>query len=162
MKDIVYVRIRPHLVSVKNVSRNAFFEDIPQVAVTRTRKRSKVLGFGARANLMASLSLEKVVLNGFDHPRSIISDFEAAEATLRFFVQMVNAPTKKFFYAPTLVIHPLEKLEGGLTQVEARALEDMGYRTSASKVYVWNGRELSDEEVITLKFPPEGRCYHPK
>ena len=121
-----------------------------------------MLGFGARANLVASTSNEKLILNGFDHPRSIIGDFEVAEATLRFFIQMVNAPKKKFFYVPTLVIHPLEKLDGGLTQVEARALEDMGYRASANKVFVWDGRELKDEEVVSLKFPPKGRRYPPE
>jgi rod shape-determining protein MreB and related proteins len=162
MRDIVYVRIRPHWVSVKNVSRNAFFEDVPQIAVDLARKRNKVLGFGARANLIASTSTETVILNGFDHPRSIISDFEVAEKTMQLFIEKVNAPKKKFFYVPTLVIHPLEKLEGGLTQVEARAFEDLGYRVKASKVYVWNGRALNDEEVISLKFPPEGRCYRPK
>ena len=162
MRDIVYVRIRPHWMSVKNVSRNAFFEDVPQVAVDLTRKRNKVLGFGARANLVASTSKEKLILNGFDHPRSIISDFEVAEVTMRFFIQMVNGPKKKFFYVPTLVIHPLEKLEGGLTQVEARTLEVLGYRARANKVFVWDGRELKDEEVLLLKFPSKGRRYPPE
>src|SRR5262245_12353467 len=162
MKDIVYIRIRRHLMSVKNVSRNAFFEDVPQLAVDLTRKRNKVLGFGARANLVASTSKKKLILNGFDHPRSIIGDFEVAEKTLQLFIEMVNAPKKKFFYAPTLIIHPLEKLEGGLTQVEARALEDMGYRACAKKVFVWDGRELKDEEVVSLTFPPKGRRYPPE
>jgi rod shape-determining protein MreB and related proteins len=94
MKDIVYVRIRPHWMSVKNVSRNAFFEDVPQIAVDLTRKRNKVLGFGARANVVASMSTGKVILNGFDHPRSIISDFEVAEKTLQLFIEKVNAPKK--------------------------------------------------------------------
>lgn len=160
MKDIVYVRIRPHLISVKNVSRNAFFEDVPQIVIDQAS--NKVLGFGGRANLIASMSAGKIILNGFDHPRSITSDFEVAEKTLQLFIEKANAPKKKFFYAPTLVLHPLEKLEGGLTQIEARAFEDMGYRARASKVFVWNGRELKDEEVISLKFPPEGRCYRPK
>jgi rod shape-determining protein MreB len=162
MKDIVYVRIRPHLMSVKNVSRNAFFEDVPQIAVDLTRKRNKVLGFGARANLAASTSKEKLILNGFDHPRSIIGDFEVAEKTLQLFLEKVNAPKKRFFYAPTLIIHPLEKLEGGLTQIEMRAFEDMGYRAKANKVFVWDGRELNDEEVVSLKFPPKGRRYPPE
>jgi rod shape-determining protein MreB len=61
-----------------------------------------------------------------------------------------------------LVIHPLEKLEGGLTQVEAQVLEDLGYRVSAKKVFVWDGRELIDEEVLSLKFPPKGRRYPPE
>jgi hypothetical protein len=80
--------------SVKNVSRNAFFEDVPQLAVDLTRKGNKVLGFGARANLVASTSKEKLILNGFDHPRSIIGDFETAEKTLQLFLEKVNAPKK--------------------------------------------------------------------
>ena len=94
MKDIVYVRIRPHWMSVKNVSRNAYFEDVPQIAVDWTRKRNKVLGFGEHANLIASMSPGLVILNGFDHPRSIISDFEVAEKTLQLFIEKVNAPKK--------------------------------------------------------------------
>lgn len=121
-----------------------------------------MLGFGGHANLIASMSAGKVILNGFDHPRSIISNFEIAEKTLQLFIEKVNAPKKKFFFVPTLIIHPLEKLEGGLTQVEVRAFEDMGYRAKANKVFVWYGRDLKDEEVVSLKFPPEGRCYPPE
>ena len=148
--------------SVKNVSRNVFFEDVPQLAVDLTRKRNKVLGFGGHSNLIASMSAGGVILNGFDHPRSIISDFEVAEKTLQLFLERVNAPKKKFFFVPTLIIHPLEKLEGGLTQLEARAFEDLGYRAKANKVFVWNGRELKDEELLSLKFPPEGRRHPPE
>src|SRR5262245_65409922 len=92
MRDIVYVRIRPHWMSVKNVCRTGSFEDVPQVAVDLTRKRNKVLGFGARANLVASTLSDKLILSVFVHPRSSIGDFVAAEVPMRFCIQRVNAP----------------------------------------------------------------------
>jgi rod shape-determining protein MreB len=59
-----------------------------------------------------------------------------------------------------MVIHPLEKVEGGLTKVEARALEDLCWRARAADVFVWTGRTLTDEEVRELRFPAEGVLHN--
>jgi rod shape-determining protein MreB len=46
-----------------------------------------------------------------------------------------------------VVIHPLEKIEGGLSQVEERLFHELAVGAGASKVVVWAGAPLSDAEV---------------
>ena len=54
----------------------------------------------------------------------------------------------KFGIAPTIVMHPLEMVEGGLSEVEERSLSDIGYAVGALRVVVVTGPELSDSEVM--------------
>ncbi len=53
---------------------------------------------------------------------------------------------------PRVIIHPLETLEGNLSQVEAKALVDLGSKLTLGygEVYIWIGRELSDEELFCI------------
>ncbi len=96
-----------------------------------------------------------------DHPRSIIGDFEAAEKTLELFLAEVDCRQYRFTpYAPyKVILHPLEKLDGGLTTTEKRALQDMAYRVRARKVMVWEGRLLTDQEILTDSFPTDGKLF---
>ena len=55
--------------------------------------------------------------------------------------------------APVVVIHPLGKPAGGFTQVENRAFREMAIGAGASEVTVWNGRNLTDQEVLSKRFP---------
>jgi rod shape-determining protein MreB len=41
----------------------------------------------------------------------------------------------------------MEKIDGGLSQVEDRVLKDLALSLGAQKVVVWIGHELSDNEV---------------
>lgn len=106
---------------------------------------------------------EAIVINGFDTPRSIISDFEAAEKTLQAFIKQIE-PKKSWWnflpFVPVIVIHPLEKIQDGLTMVEARALEDLCWRARAAEVYVWTGQVLTDAELRDLRFPSEGKLHN--
>jgi rod shape-determining protein MreB and related proteins len=68
----------------------------------------------------------------------LINDFEVAEKTLGIFLKQVDRRKIRAlpFSPKELIIHPLEKLEGGLTQIESRAFSDLGYRIMAKKVLV--------------------------
>jgi rod shape-determining protein MreB len=46
-------------------------------------------------------------------------------------------------------MHPLEKIDGGLTQVEERLFHELAVGAGAAKVFVWVGAPLSDAEVIS-------------
>jgi len=47
-----------------------------------------------------------------------------------------------------MVIHPIEMVEGGLSQVEERMFKELATAAGARKVSVWLGHELSDQEVV--------------
>jgi rod shape-determining protein MreB and related proteins len=82
-----------------------------------------------------------------------MNDFEIAAITLR--VLIIRSVSKMMMVRPTIILHPLEKVEGGLTQVEHKALLGLG-ATVGRKVYVWTGRVLEREELLSLNFPKSG------
>jgi rod shape-determining protein MreB len=160
MRHSLYIRIKPSLLSVKDVTAGLLYEDVPLLALSKTRKA--VLQVGKAAGSYEGRA-DALVTNGFDAERSIVGDFEAAEKTLRQFLKQVEprrAWWQIFPFVPVMVIHPLEKVEGGLTKVEARALEDLCWRARAAYVFVWTGRTLTDEEVRELRFPAEGVLHN--
>ena len=158
-RNVLYIKIKSCLLSVKNVTSGVAYEDIPQIALSENRK--SVLDVGKAAAGYAN-DPKAIVLNGFQAPRSIIGDFEAAERALQAFIKRVEperAWWNIFPFVPVIIIHPLEKVQDGLTQVEVRALEDLCWRARAAEVYVWTGSVLMDDEALHLKFPGNGTLY---
>ena len=160
LAGLVYVRIAPQVLSLRWIeqSRNSgptrsarAHADKPLIAMSVGSPRS-VLAVGAAAEALGASS-DFELINPFDHPRTIISNFEAAEALLKHFLSMSVGQT---FLPPTprMVMHPLERLEGGLTDVERTALTEVGRSAGARSVRIWVGRELSDFDVIRT-FDPE-------
>ncbi len=86
------------------------------------------------------------------HPRTLISDFTVAEQLVKTFVKRMSG-RHLFTPSPRVVIHPLGDPAGGFTQVERRAFREMALGAGASSVVVWSGRELSNEEVLSNRFP---------
>ena len=147
-----YVRIRPQMLSVRDINAKRTIEDIPLMAITRGKNRS-ILAIGASAATEASTSRKEYeLINGFDHPRSIISDFTVAEKTLQYFFRKL-VRNKMLRPSPIVVMHVLDKMEGGLTQVEVRALQELAAGAGAREAYVWTGRELMDHEFESKQFP---------
>lgn len=153
-KNTLYIRISSDLLSVRLVDQNCTYEDLPLIALAPDAKgRRRVVGVGSEAQTAHSTGKGTVTIhNGFDHPRSCIGDSEIAEATLRHFIRRVT--NRLTLLRPTVVIHPLEKIEGGLTEIECRGLHDLAERAGAGRVYVWAGRVLDDQELTSLQFPP--------
>jgi rod shape-determining protein MreB len=81
----------------------------------------------------------------FSTRRLLIGNFTVAQTLLKKGLKMVMG---KQFFAPAFVMHPIEKLDGGLSQVEERVLRDLAIIAGAQKVVVWIGPELTDDEVL--------------
>jgi rod shape-determining protein MreB len=71
---------------------------------------------------------------------------------IKFFIRRIGSKSA-FRPSPRIVIHPLGEHEGGLTQVETRALRELALGDGASEAHVWQGPVLSDEQVSTRSFP---------
>lgn len=83
----------------------------------------------------------------FSTPRLLVGQFMAAERCLKkAFKQMFAG--KWLAVSPIVVIQPMEKIEGGLAEVEARAIQELVLAAGARKVTVYTGHELSDAEVL--------------
>jgi len=91
------------------------------------------------------------VLTPFQHPRILIEDFAGAEKVVQYAIKELFG-RRLLSPSPIVVLHPDIELEGGLTQIEARALREMAEGAGARKVYIYYGRQLSDQEVASYSF----------
>ena len=160
-RNTVYVRIKPDRMSVLHVESGNEHSDLPALAIERKNGKGTVVAVGHAAAAKAGL-INVIVANGFKHPRTLLADFTLAEQTLKHFLKLVLRGSL-FTPAPVVVIHPQVALEGGLTQIEIRALAELGIGAGARKVFVWEGRELSKKELRELRFSHTGgRLLHPQ
>lgn len=160
-KSTVYVRIKPDRLSVLHVESGMEYSDVPTLAIERKDRRSSLIAVGRDAATMGA-SPNVTLANGFKHPRTVIADFTLAEQTLKHFLARV-LPRSLFAVSPAVVLHPQAALEGGLTQIEIRALAELGAAAGARKVFVWEGPELSAEELRELRFSRAGgKLLHPQ
>ena len=85
--------------------------------------------------------------SSFSTNRLLIGEFEIAEKLLKDGIKKFYK-TKSINPSPRILMHPLEMLEDGLSQVEARVLREVAYGAGGSWVALWQGHELSDIEVL--------------
>lgn len=149
----LYVQISPERLSVKNVKTGETIAEVPEVALSASPK-PKLLGVGAQARVAAAGGAAKIV-NPFAHPRSLVSDFTVAEQLLKAFFRRLQG-SSLFAVSPVVVMHPLGHPNGGFTQVEKRAFHEMALGAGAAQVILWQGRNLTDPEILSRQFPAGG------
>lgn len=141
----VYVRISSKALVLRDSATGSelSIEPVLLIAGEETRKRYKLA-----SNPMPFDGHQEVPkrVNGFEHPRSVIGDFTVAEQTLKLALQALFRE-RKLAPSPVLVLHPVEKTDGGLTSVEHRALMELGEGAGGRKVHVWEGHVLTDAEL---------------
>ena len=146
----VYVQITPQLLTIRNVKTGTTVAEIPELAIS-TSSKPVILAVGPQARLAAA-SGPATVVNPFAHPRTLVSDFTAAEQLLKYQLLRVLKPSI-WRPAPCVVMHPMGKAEGGYTQVERRAFREMALGAGASQVFLWIGRPLTDAELQSRQAP---------
>ena len=162
-RSSIYIRIKPDWLSVRVVRKNgqhSQYEDTPHIVIKlKAKSQPEVLAVGSDAKAFPVNKKDGVSLfNGFDHPRTIISEFDIAQLTLLSFLSKAwfgNDALKspRLLLSPRLIMHPLDKLEGGLTPVEIRALIELGSQVGARDVIIYQEpRQLSNEEILSLEF----------
>ena len=92
----------------------------------------------------------------FTTTRLLIGEFRAAEETFAMAIKSA-LPRSWFRPSPVVVVHPLEMIEGGLSEIEERILKEVFLGIGAVKSVVWVGPELSDAEVEAKAFGKDGR-----
>ena len=95
-------------------------------------------------NITKGTTAERAAQPPFSHKRSVIGDFTAAEALLKALVKEVQ---QGFVLKTEMVIHAAERVDGGLSQIEERALRELGIGAGALRVVVWTGDALTDAQV---------------
>jgi len=92
------------------------------------------------------------VVNPFSHPRSLISDLTAGALLLRAFMRRVS-PRHWLHPKPVVFLHPADEPEGGYTQIERRALCELGLGAGARSVVLCIGALPPDQELLGRKVP---------
>ena len=98
-------------------------------------------------NLETRVETTVIAQKPFTTARLLIGQFLVAEQTLRGTLKQVGR-RGLFAPSPNVVIHPLEMIDGGLSEVEERVFREVVVSAGAKKVFVWVGHELSDSEVL--------------
>ena len=114
------------------------FSNTVYVRVGRNQFRLKHIESGTDSTVVASAP--------FTTTRLLIGQFVAAEEALKGALKQI-ATGRLFAPSPGVVMHPMEMVEGGLSEIEERTLQEVAIGAGAGKVVVWVGRELSDSEV---------------
>ncbi|WP_431096382.1 rod shape-determining protein [Polaromonas aquatica] len=154
IKQPLYIRLSPYRLTVRNVRSGAFISEVPEIALSRGLK-VKILGVGNDAALHKSSNSAQVI-NPFSHPRSMVSDFTRGEQVLKAFVRKLQGG-HALSVSPRVVFHLLGEPAGGFTQVEIRAFHEMARGAGASEVLMWQGPELTDEQVLSRNYPSTGQ-----
>ena len=86
---------------------------------------------------------------GFSTPRLLVGTFTEADSLLKSAVEECVVASEFMPARRLFVMHPLELVDGGLSQVEHRVLLELAAGSGASKAVVHEGAELADDGVRT-------------
>ncbi len=135
-----YIRISRTRLNVRDASNGAVYDDEPLVAIS-PGDRPTILAIGSAAS-----GVSENCVNPFAHPRLVIDDFQVAEKLLLYAFKQL-APNRFLAASPIAVIHVIDEFEGGLGQIERRAMLELAEGAGARRAYLWEGRELTDQEL---------------
>jgi rod shape-determining protein MreB len=136
-------------VSIKAFSSDMSFEDEPYIALENTKKSEIVKAIGKEAKSLTSPNIR--VLNPFKHSRSFVADFMCVEKILQHAIYTMH--NSKIRPAPRVIIHQLEKTDGGLTDIEERVLRELALGAGAREVVIYLGCKTNTniEKFDTVK-----------
>lgn len=90
--------------------------------------------------------------DALNHPRTLMGDFDVIENCFKSLVEAL-APKRFLLPAHTAVVHLLEDMEGGYTNVERRAFLEAATGAGAKKVFVSKARtRLSKDQILNHDF----------
>jgi rod shape-determining protein MreB len=139
LADDLLIELSENLVSIKSLSSKTSFELEPYIALEKSTKGDIIKAIGSEAKHLSSSKIK--VLNPFKHSRSFVGNFVAAEKILRHGV--LSMSDSKIKFSPRVVIHQLEKTEGGLTDIEEKVLRELALGAGASEVVLYIGQKIN-------------------
>jgi rod shape-determining protein MreB len=154
LTPLLYIQLSPERLTVRNPKTGACWSEVPEVAISKTGV-PKILKIGAQARLHDATEGVQIV-NPFGHPRTLVGDFTVGEQLLRLAVAHIY-PRRWWLPAPRVVLHPLGDPLGGFTQIELRALREMGLGAGAMDIVLWRGAALTDAELLNNDFSGQGQ-----
>jgi len=142
LSDTVYVQIWENRLKATNVESQECFDEKPLLAIATDDTGQESVSAIGNAAVQCNQPNMRIV-NPFSHPRVLFSDFNVGEKMLQHVFSLLHKHSSLLKPAPIVVIHPMEKLEGGLTGIEDRAFRELAYGAGAREVHIHQGEPLS-------------------
>lgn len=133
------VELSENRIVLHKFSTGQFVEIEPWIALDKAKGKEKIIAIGREAKHLSDTT--KLVVNPFSHPRSFIGSFMLAEKILQHGVFMIHGSV--FGAKPRIIMHQLEKIEGGLTDIEERVLRELASGMGAKQVLIHTGSKIN-------------------
>ncbi|MEH6782845.1 MAG: hypothetical protein V7688_03135 [Alcanivorax jadensis] len=91
--------------------------------------------------------------DAFSTSRLLVGHFIVAETLLRASLRQMNGGSRLKSYR--LIMHPRDKAEGGLCEVETRVLLDLAFGAGAHDAIIWEKEPLSATQAKALWDNPQ-------
>ena len=138
----IYIQIWANRIKATEINSGNIYDEKPFIAIKKnTKGEETIAAVGSSVELLKNDPSVKVI-NPFSHPRTLISNFVVAQKLLQHIIYALSKQ-KTTLITPLIVIHPMEKLEGGLTQIEYRAFKELALGAGARDCVIYQGAELS-------------------
>ncbi len=145
-RNTIYIRLRASEIYLLHVESGSELSLPPEIAIDVSNGKKTIVAVGLEVKEAKKLKPSIKIFNGFEHPRTLIADFTMAELTLKYcFRKLMNKSL--FAPSPVVIFHPLESDEGGYTQVELRAFEELCNQAGARRTFIRDGAKLSKEQL---------------
>lgn len=150
----VYVQLSEERIRVYHLESGASYEQRPFIAMDGSNPKKVVIHAIGDDAYNVRLDKRFDVSNPFSHPRLLVSSFMKAEKVLMHAIREVHK-SKYFAPSPVAIIHPMDKLEGGVTDVECRLYRELALGAGAREVHLHVGEALSKTrfEVDKVRAP---------
>jgi hypothetical protein len=148
-RSTVYVRIRRRWLGVRVLTwsgRVHVWEGAAEAVLTSSKK-GQVTAVPSMAALPSGVVLSRP-FTAFAHPRVVLDSLDETEAVVRAWLRQSGwRPTPR----AVVVLHVVDAWDGGLSQLELRALMELGKRIGAKRtMIVEGGNEFTDPELLGL------------
>ncbi|MGV3618982.1 MAG: hypothetical protein ACO1SV_26950 [Fimbriimonas sp.] len=153
LRSTVYVRIRRRWLGVRILTWSGkvhVWEGAAEAMLVSGKKgQVQAVPSGAALPAWAVLSHPFVA---FAHPRVLIDGMMETQSLVRAWLQQAGWKPKS---GTIFVVHVLDAWEGGLSQLELRALQELAKQVGAGRsIVVEGGPELSDPEILRVARTP--------
>ncbi|MFB2727381.1 rod shape-determining protein [Shewanella mangrovisoli] len=139
-KDVL-IELTEAKIAIKVFGERTCIEYEPVLALVDEPTQTRIKAIGREA--MGLLGDGVRLVNPFSHPRMFVASFELAEKLLQYGISQLH--TSGFRAAPRVIVHQLEKTEGGLTDIEDRVLRELAMGAGAREVVIYLGPRLNTD-----------------
>lgn len=144
----LYIQVWEDRVQIRNLQTGETITDEPLLALTRGQTNLNTIhAFGYPAKSFA-YKADVEVVNPFSHPRLLVANFQQAERVIKILVTKL-CRKKLFSPSPRIVFQPMEKLEGGITDIEMRVYRELCLGAGAREVVIYLGSPVL---ISNMKF----------